>query len=472
MTVPDKDFFMNQIESEIKIQSSTGNTSSEPRLRRVLGLWDLILYGMILIQLVSPVPIYGLIQARSAGNALPTILFALVAIMFTAISYGRMTTMFPMAGSAYTYVARGVNPHLGFVVGWVMILDYLIVPLISIIIPALALQRLLPWLPFPVLTLLVATGMSLLNLGGIKATNRVNMFVLLITGTVVILFFVLAVRFLYLKTGWSSVFSIKPFYDPATFSFTSVLSGTSLAALTYIGFDSVTTLAEDTVNPKRNMVWAIILICIITGVISSIQLYLFEMVWPEWKTFGNMDTAYLDIMHLVGGSLLFGMFSVIMSISQFGCGMSGQVSAARLLYGMGRDNIFPRKIFGYLSPQRHNPSRNIMFLGVFVFIGSLILPLEHACDLLNFGAFLGYMGVNIATIWCYYVRPLKTHRRSIFKDLLLPFIGFGFCLVMWIGLPVLSKIVGTVWLAAGIIYYAFKTKGFRENPVQFKFEEI
>jgi amino acid transporter len=242
LIVPDKDLLMNQAESEIKLQSSTGNTSSEPRLRRVLGLWDLILYGMILIQLVSPVPIYGLIQARSAGNALPTILFALVAIMFTAISYGRMTTMYPMAGSAYTYVARGVNPHLGFVVGWVMILDYLIVPLISIIIPALALQRLLPWLPFPVLTLLVATAMSLLNLGGIKATNRVNMFVLLITGTVVILFFVLAVRFLYLKTGWSSVLSMKPFYDPATFSFTSVLSGTSLAALTYIGFDILTTL--------------------------------------------------------------------------------------------------------------------------------------------------------------------------------------------------------------------------------------
>jgi len=463
---------MNKVETEIKITSSAGTISSEPRLRRVLGLWDLILYGMILIQLVSPVPIYGLIQARSAGNALPTILFALVAIMFTAISYGRMTTMFPMAGSAYTYVARGVNPHLGFVVGWVMILDYLIVPLISIIIPALALQRLLPWLPFPVLTLLVATGMSLLNLGGIRATNRVNMFVLLITGTVVILFFVLAVRFLYLKTGWNSVFSIKPFYNPAMFSFSSVLSGTSLAALTYIGFDSVTTLAEDTVNPKRNMVWAIILICLITGAISSIQLYLFDMVWPDWKTFGNMDTAYLDIMHLVGGALLFGLFSVIMSISQFGCGMSGQVSAARLLYGMGRDNIFPRKIFGYLSPKRHNPSRNIMFLGVFVFIGSLILPLEHACDLLNFGAFLGYMGVNIATIWCYYVKPLESHQRNIFKDLLLPFIGFGFCLVMWMGLPDLSKIVGTIWLAAGIIYYAFKTKGFRKNPVQFKFEEI
>jgi amino acid transporter len=449
--------------------STNGDSSSAPRLNRVLGLWDLVIYGMILMQLVSPVPIYGLIQARSGGNALPTIIFALFAILFTALSYGRMVSMFPMAGSAYTYVARGVNLHLGFVVGWAMFLDYMIVPLISIIIPALALQRLLPWLPFPLLTLVVAVGMSALNLGGVKATNRVNTFVLIITGAVLIVFFVLAVRFLFLKTGLSGVFSIKPFYDPDVFNFKSILSGTSLAALTYIGFDGVTTLAEDTVNPKRNIVLATVLICLLTGVISGIQLYLFQMTWPAWKTFANLDTAYLDIMKLVGGALLFGVFSVIMSISQFASGMSGQVSAARLLYGMGRDNILPKKIFGYLSTKRHNPSRNIMLLGLFVFIGSLILPLERACDLLNFGAFLGYMGVNMATIWCYYIKPDKSHRRNIFKDLLLPLIGFGFCLMMWIGLPLLSKVVGSAWLLFGLTYYAIKTKGFRERPVLFDF---
>jgi amino acid transporter len=447
------------------------SSSSGPRLNRVLGLWDLVVYGMILMQLVAPVPIYGLIQERSAGNALLSIIFALFAILFTAISYGRMTTMFPMAGSAYTYVARGVNLHLGFVIGWAMFLDYMIIPLISIIIPALALQRLLPWLPFPLLTLVVAAGMSALNLGGVKATNRVNTIVLIVTGAVLIAFFVLAVRFLFIRTGLSGVFSIKPIYDPEVFNFRSVISGTSLAALTYIGFDGVTTLAEDTVDPKRNIVRATILICLLTGAISGIQLYFFQMTWPDWTTFENMDTAYLDIMKLVGGALLFGIFSVIMSISQFASGMSGQVSAARLLYGMGRDSILPKKIFGYLNKKRHNPSKNIVLLGLFVFIGSLILPLGHACDLLNFGAFLGYMGVNMATIWCYFIKPDKSHRRNIFYDLLLPLTGFGFCLVMWIGLPALSKIVGSAWLLFGLAYYVFKTKGFRERPVLFKFEE-
>jgi len=425
---------------------------------------------MILMQLVAPVPIYGLIQLRSAGNALPTILFAMIAMLFTAISYGRMVFKYPMAGSAYTYVARSINPHLGFLVGWAMVLDYLIVPLISIIIPALVLQQLLPGVPFPFLTLIVIFAMTFLNLGGIKATNRANTLLLIITGTAVLIFIVMAVRFLYFKSGWNGVFSITPFYDSQKFSFSHILTGTSLAALTYIGFDEVTTLAEDSVNPKRNVVLATVLICLITGLVSSIELYLFQLVWPDWKTFQNPDTAYLDIMKLVGGGLLFGIFSVIMSISQFGAGLSGQVGAARLLYGMGRDNVLPRRIFGFLSKRSQNPIYNIWIVGAIAFTGSVFLHLERACDLLNFGAFLGYMGVNLAVIWSYFIRPGEDYKRLVFKDLILPAIGFLFCFVIWLGLPVISKIIGAVWLTIGIIYSAIKTNGFRNRPVLFDFE--
>jgi len=450
------------------LENSTG-INTEPRLKRVLGLWELIIYGMILMQLVAPVPIYGLIQLRSHGNALPTILFAMVAMLFTALSYGRMTFLYPMAGSAYTYVARGVNPHLGFLVGWAMVLDYLIVPLISIIIPALVLQHLLPGIPFPILTLIVILAMTLLNLGGIKATNKANSLLLLVTGTAVIIFVVMAVRFLYFKSGWTGVFSITPLYNAQNFSFSHILTGTSLAALTYIGFDEVTTLAEDTVNPKRNIVLATVLICLITGLVSSIELYLFQLAWPDWTTFTNLDTAYLDIMELVGGGLLFGIFSVVMSISQFGAGLTGQVGAARLLYGMGRDNVLPNKVFGFLSRRSQNPTYNIFIVGAIAFTGSVFLPLERACDLLNFGAFLGYMGVNLAVIWSYFINPPQDYKRLVFKDLVLPVIGFIFCFVIWLCLPLLSKIIGAVWLSIGLIYIAVKTNGFKDRPIFFDF---
>jgi len=459
------------------VQPAGPVTPAAPRLQRVLGLWDLVVYGMIIIQVVAPIPIFGLVQQRSNGHAVTTILAAMVAMMLTAISYGRMASLYPMAGSAYTYVARSINPHLGFVTGWAMFLDYLIIPLMSTIIPALAIQQLishLPWMPripFAALALVIAVLMTMLNLRGIRTTARANLLLLIISASAVIVFMILAVRHAFLHSGWAGVFSIQPLYDPGTFRLNRILTGTSLAALTYIGFDGVTTLAEDTINPRRDMVLATVLVCFITGVLSAAELYLFQRVWPDWSTFPNLDTAYLDVMRLVGGTLLFGIFSVVMSASQFGAGFSGQAAAARLIYGMGRDNVLPRRIFGTLNPRTQNPARNIVLVGIFAFAGALAIPFEVACDLLNFGAFLGFMGVNLATLWNHYITPPASHRRRLFRDAVLPIAGFLLCFLIWLGLPHLSKVVGGIWLSIGIIFCAVRTRGFRERPVLFDFSD-
>ena len=459
------------------IQSAEPAVAAAPRLQRVLGLWDLIVYGMVIIQVVAPIPIFGLVQQRSNGHAVTTILAAMVAMMLTAISYGRMASLYPMAGSAYTYVARSINPHLGFMTGWAMFLDYLIIPLMSTIIPALAIQQLifhLPWvprIPFTALAFVIALLMTLLNLRGIRATARANLLLLIFSGFSVIAFMILAGRHAFLHSGWAGVFSVQPLYDPETFRLGRILSGTSLAALTYIGFDGVTTLAEDTINPRRNMVLATVLVCFITGVLSAAELYLFQRVWPDWSTFPNLDTAYLDVMRLVGGALLFGVFSVVMSVSQFGAGFSGQAAAARLIYGMGRDNVLPRKIFGTLNPRTQNPARNILLVGIFAFAGALVIPFEVACDLLNFGAFLGFMGVNLATLWSHYIAPPQFYRRRFCRDAVLPIAGFVLCFLIWLGLPRLSKVVGGIWLSTGIIFCAARTRGFRERPVLFDFRD-
>jgi amino acid transporter len=459
------------------IQAAGTGVHAPPQLRRILGLRDLIVYGLIIIQVVAPIPIFGLVQQRSNGHAATTILAAMVAMMLTAISYGRMAALYPMAGSAYTYVARSINPHLGFVTGWAMFLDYLIIPLMSIIIPALAIQRLIshtswmPRVPFAVLALVIAVVMTLLNLRGLRTTTRTNLILLIVSGLAVIVFMVLAIRHMFLQSGWGGVFSVQPLYDPGKFRLQSILSGTSLAALTYIGFDGVTTLAEETINPRRNIVLATVLVCFIVGVLSATELYLFQLVWPDWSTFPNLDTAYLDIMRLVGGGLLFAGFSVVMSVSQFGSGFSGQAAAARLIYGMGRDNVLPRSVFGTLSPRTQHPARNILLVGLFAFAGALAVPFEVSCDLLNFGAFLGFMGVNLAALWSYYITPPESHRRRFFRDAVLPGAGFLFCLVIWLGLPHLSKVVGGIWLLIGIVFCAGRTRGFRERPVLFDFSE-
>jgi putrescine importer len=442
-----------------------------PGLKRVLTLWDLIVYGMIIVQMVAPVPIAGLLEQRSNGHAVTVVLIALIGMMITAISYGRMAVVYPMAGSAYSYVARSINPHLGFFTGWAMFLDYLLIPLISAIIPALALQRLLPGMPFAALTFLVVLGMTALNLRGIKATARANLALLIVTSAVVGLFLIFAVRYLWNREGWGGIFSTHPFYNPATFHATSIFGGISLAVLSYIGFDGVSTLAEDVVNPKRNVVLATVLVCFFTGLLSATELYFFHQVIPDWKSVADPNTYYLDVMKVAGGPLLFTIFSIIMSVSQFGAGFTGQVSAARLVYGMGRDNVLPRSIFAYLSPRNQNPTRNIVLVGVLAFIGTLLLPFDTACDLLNFGAYLGFMGVNLSAFFCYYLKPAPGHRRHFLWDAFLPLAGFLLCFVFWLGLPKPAKIVGGTWLILGMLYCGIKTKGFRQAPLLFNFRE-
>src|SRR5438105_15533265 len=172
--------------------------SSTPRLRPVLTLWDLIFYVIVLVQPIAPVPLYGVAQKLSDGHFVTIILIALLAMLITAVSYGRMATLYPTAGSAYTYVGKGLNPHLGFLAGWAMILDYLLQPLINTVWMSTALhEHYLHQIPFVVWALLIAGIMTVLNLIGVKASANANKILLAVMSVVVVAFVVLATRFLY-----------------------------------------------------------------------------------------------------------------------------------------------------------------------------------------------------------------------------------------------------------------------------------
>jgi putrescine importer len=271
--------------------AQAGASAGPPRLKRVLTLWDLVFYGIVLIQPIAPVPLYGVAQKLSDGHFLTTILIAMFAMLITAVSYGRMAAVYPAAGSAYTYVGKGLNPHLGFLAGWAMFLDYLLQPLINTVWISTALHaRYLPQVPFVAWVAIVAGIITLLNLRGIRSSARANKILLFSMFVVVGAFLVLAVRFLFRSQGMPGLFSIKPIYDPATFDSHRIWTATSFAALTYIGFDGVTTLAEDVENPKRNVLLATVLVCLFTGVFGGLEVYLGHLVWPNWRTFPNLDS--------------------------------------------------------------------------------------------------------------------------------------------------------------------------------------
>lgn len=352
--------------------TSDGAGPRPARLRRVLGLHDLILYGIVVIMPIAPIPLFGIAQKLSNGHAVTTILIAMFAMLLTALSYGRMAVLYPVAGSAYTYVGRGLNAHLGFLAGWAMFLDYLIIPLLCTIYGSLTVQRLLPGVPYAALAFCFAGGMTALNLRGIRSTARANIVLLFVMCAVVGVFLVMAIRLLFHTAGWSGVFSIQPFYDPATFRWPSILTGSSLAALTYIGFDGVTTLAEEVKNPRRNVLLAAILVCVITGLFGGLQVYVGQLVWPDYHTFPSLETAYMDISRKVGGALMFQAMAVVLLLANFGSGLGGQVGAARLLFGMGRDNVLPARWFAHINPASSNPTYNLWLIGAVAFAGALV----------------------------------------------------------------------------------------------------
>lgn len=441
--------------------------AAPPKLRRVLTLWDLILYGIILIMPIAPVPLFGLVQQLSHGFAVTTILLAMVAMVLTAFSYGRMASLYPSAGSAYIYVGRGLSAHLGFLAGWAMFLDYLLVPLVCTIYGALTLHRLMPEVPYVVWVAALVGVMTSINLRGIRTTSGANLILLVIMMVVVLAFILLAVHFLFLRQGWHGLFAVKPFYDSHTFRLSSIATGTSLAALTYGGFDGVSTLSEDAKNPRRDVLLATVLVCVFTGIFGGLQIYLAQRVWPDQHTFTNIETAFMDVARRVGGPILFEGFALILIVANLGSGMTAQAGLSRLLFGMGRDGVIPKRFFAHLSVKRSAPVYNLWFVGVVTFAGALLLNYEQAAELINFGAFLAFMGVNAATFRRFYLAPESGHRRRVVIDAIFPATGFLFCLAIWLSLPMHAKILGAGWFVLGIVYDAVHTKGFRESPAMY-----
>ena len=446
-----------------------------PRLRRVLSLWDLIFYGIVLIQPIAPVPLFGVVQVRSHGFIVDTILIAMLAMMITAFSYGRMAALYPSAGSAYTYVGRGINLHLGFLVGWAMFLDYLLQPLINAVWVAETIHGWVPRVPTSGLMAVFLGTITFMNLRGIRTSALANKILLALMSVVIAAFVILAIRYLFHLDRWNAIFSVVPFYDPKTFDYRVIRSAVPLAALTYIGFDGVTTLAEDVRNPKRNVLLATVLVCLFTGIFSSLEVYLGQRVWPTFH-FANVTGAFMDVCRRVGGRGLFLAMTAIAILAGAGSALTGGLGAARLLFGMGRDNVLPRRVFGHLDPKRNTPNYNIWIIAILAFAGGVLLSIhghgyENAAELLNFGAFIAFMGVNLSTLWQFGVKHAAGRKINLLGDILLPAFGFGFCGWIWLNLNVVAKAVGGVWLALGIMYLGFKTKWFREKPVVLDFIE-
>ena len=444
------------------------------RLHRALGLWNLIFIGLVIVQPTAPMGIYGVISNKAHGHVVTTILIAMVAMLFTAISYGRMARVYPSAGSAYTYVGQEMHSALGYVVGWAMVMDYLLNPLICTAFCAKAAMNILPGLNFYAWALIFAAFFTWTNLRGIKTSAQLNEALCLGMSIVVVIFLVAVFR-----TVWGvhhdPGFFTHPFYQPGLFQPSAVFAGTSVAVLSYIGFDAVSTLSEEVSNPRRNIMLATVLLCVLAGIISGLEVYAAQLIWGA-KPFPSdqVESAFALVSRQTGGVLLFQTVNFTLLVANMGSGMGTQLAASRLLYGMGRGNALPQSFFGVIDPRRRVPRNNILLVGVLALLGAAVLEFfaarlgggayEIGAQALNFGALLSFMGVNAANL----VHQLRHPADRSATALAVPVLGFLICAFLWIHLSLPAFIVGAVWMAAGIAYGAARTRGFRSQLVTFE----
>jgi len=470
----------------LSTEAAASASASGPRLRRTLTLADLVLYGIIVIQPVAPMSVFGVLSDRGRGHVVTAILIAMVAMLFTGMSYGRMARAYPSAGSAFTYVAQEVNPAVGYITGWSMVMDYMLNPLICTVWCAGQAHQFAPGVPTWIWKIFFAVVFTLLNVRGIKTSARINTGMAIAMGAVVVAIFVAGARYIF-GAPHDPAYYTRPFYDPQTFTVAGLFGCTSIAVLTYIGFDGISTLSEEAENPRRNILLATVLTCVVIGVLSAVEAYVAQLIWPASEPFPDVNTAY---SYIAGRAWkpLFPIVGFTLLLANFGSGLGSQLGAARLLYGMGRSNALPKSFFGAVDSKHHIPRNNVFVVGAVALLGAFILEIvagyktyslsTHAltfetvknllnggeayglgAEMLNFGALIAFMGVNAAAFLRYYVR--SNDKKLGF--LIPPVLGFVICLALWLNLSRPAIIVGSIWMAAGIAFGLWRTRGFREQ---------
>jgi len=417
---------------------------------------------VIVIQPVAPMSVFGVLSDRGRGHVVTAILIAMVAMLFTGISYGRMARVYPSAGSAFTYVAQEINPAVGYITGWSMVMDYMLNPLICTIWCAQEAHQFAPGVPVVIWKIFFAGVFTLLNIRGIKTSARINAGMAAAMGAVVVVIFVAAARYLFGHPHSDPLFFTRPFYDPQTFTLGGLFGCTSIAVLTYIGFDGISTLSEEAENPRRNILLATVLTCLTIGILSAFEVYAAQLVWPASQPFPNVDTAYVYVAGRAWAPL-FVVVGFTLLLANFGSGMGAQIGAARLLYGMGRSNALPNSFFGAVDAKHRVPRNNVIFVGAIALAGSFFLSYGLGAEMLNFGALIAFMGVNAAAFLRYYVR--EPQKKLL--NFLPPVLGFFICLALWLNLSNPAKIVGSIWMLLGIAFGIWKTKWFR-IPLSFE----
>ncbi len=457
---------MSEISTNTKTSSdTTTNTGYKQELKRSLSLMDLIIFGLITMLIIAPIEVYGSIAKASNGMAPLVYLVGIIAMVFTAMSYSKMSQEFPIAGSVYSYVQRGLNPHIGFVTGWLIAIDYIMAPALLTSFSAIWLQSVIPSVPTFVLIFIFLAINTYINARGISLTARSNMIFLCLEVLILVIFIGFAVKFIFIDGHGTGGFSLAPMYQADKVDLNFIASAASIAVLGFLGFDVISTLSEEVKNPGKTVGRATIASLIIIGLVFIIQAYLAALAHPNYEDLDDL-MAFFDIAREVGGDFLYYLF-IFVGIAAVGIANALTIHSAiaRIIFSMSRDKVLPFSgALAKVHPVYKTPFNSTIFVGIVSLIVASAVSIDTIISLVNFGALTSFAVLNLAVFVHFYIRKRRRGFKGFINYLLLPAIGFCIIAYVWSGFDKMTYIVGFSWMLVGVIIGAVKSKGYKEVP--------
>ncbi len=441
-------------------------STSRVQLRKTLTLVPVVMMGLAYMQPMTLFDTFGIVSGLTDGHVATAYAFALIAILFTALSYGKLVRRFPSAGSAYTYAQKAISPTVGFMVGWSSLLDYLFMPMINILLAKIYFETLIPSIPSWIFVVLLVGFMTLSNLRGIKTVANFNSLIVVLQVTVMVVITGMVIYGVSQGEGAGTLASSRPFWSDNA-HVVPMITGATILCFSFLGFDGISSLSEETKDAGRVIPKAIFLTALLGGVIFVVVSYFLQLYFPDISRFQHPDASQPEIMlYVAGKAFQFGIL-IFSCVTVLASGMAAHAGVSRLMYVMGRDGVFPERFFGYVHPRWRTPSLNVLLVGV-IALSAISFDLVTATALINFGALVAFTFVNLSVISQFYIRE---RRNKTLKDtvnyLVLPVMGALTVGALWLNLERTSMTLGLVWAAIGLLYLAFVTRRFSQPVPQY-----
>ncbi|HGY1013411.1 MULTISPECIES: APC family permease [Aeromonas] len=435
--------------------------SQQPvRLKKTLSMWQVVVMGLAYLTPMAVFDTFAIVGDITEGRVATAYLLALGGILLTAFSYGHLVRKFPSAGSAYTYAQKVFNPYIGFMVGWSSLLDYMFMPMINILLAKIYLTAMFPGVDPWVFIFGLVTVMTFLNLRGINLVANFNGLIVVIQLAIITLFIGLMGWGIYQGEGAATLMSSRPFHFESA-SVVPLFTGATILCFSFLGFDGLSSLSEETPNAGKVIPRAIVLTALIGGVIFVVVSYCLQLYFPDLARFKEPDAVLPEIALYVGGAFFQSVVLVCTTVAVLASGMAAHAGVSRILYVMGRDRMIPERVFGYIHPKYRTPAINVLMVGCLA-LSAVSFDLDTALALVNFGALVAFTFVNLSVIGQFWVRE---KRNKSIKDhllyLLLPLLGAATIGALWINLEQSSLELGLIWAGLGVTYLFLRLAVFR-----------